>query len=122
MAHVPSQVTMLATLSRGTWAAKVTCTIRSMLLPSPDNPYEAECAFSAWRIQPRVPMFLNLAPHHKLPPNDELERCIEGFAGSSSVRALAYKDVGRAFARDVLRAFIPQSTHINVVQEMLPGA
>ncbi len=36
-------------------------------------------------------------------------------------RALAQKDVGRTFARDALRAFIAQSTHIDVVQEMLPG-
>src|SRR5881396_4088073 len=36
-------------------------------------------------------------------------------------RALAQKDVGRTFARNVLRAFIAQSTHIDVVQEMLPG-
>lgn len=40
-------------------------------------------------------------------------------AGASA--ALAQKDVGRAFARDVRRAFIAQSTHIDVLQEMLPG-
>jgi hypothetical protein len=34
---------------------------------------------------------------------------------------LAQKDVGRTFARDVLRAFIAQSRHIDVVQEMLAG-
>src|SRR5213593_1750836 len=33
---------------------------------------------------------------------------------------LAQKDVGRAFARDQLRAFVAQSAHIDVVQEMLP--
>ena len=36
-------------------------------------------------------------------------------------RAPAQKNVGRTFTRDVLRAFIAQSTHIDVVQEMLPG-
>src|SRR5882762_3493346 len=36
-------------------------------------------------------------------------------------RAFAQKDVGSTFARDVLRAFIAQSTHVDVVQEMLPG-
>jgi hypothetical protein len=35
--------------------------------------------------------------------------------------ALAQKDMGRTFARDGLRAFIAQSTHIDVVQEMFPG-
>src|SRR5712671_470539 len=39
----------------------------------------------------------------------------------SDSRALAQKDVGRAFARDVLCAFIAQSTHIDGVQKMLPG-
>ena len=37
-------------------------------------------------------------------------------------RTLAQKDVGRTLARDVLRAFIAQSTHIDVVQEILPGS
>ena len=36
-------------------------------------------------------------------------------------RAPAQKNVGRTFTRDVFRAFIAQSTHIDVVQEMLPG-
>jgi hypothetical protein len=36
-------------------------------------------------------------------------------------RAPAQKNVGRTFTRDVLRAFIAQSTHIDVIQEMLPG-
>src|SRR5438552_1843887 len=36
-------------------------------------------------------------------------------------RALAQKDVGRAFARDGLRAFIAQAAHIDAIQEMLPG-
>jgi hypothetical protein len=35
--------------------------------------------------------------------------------------ALAQKDMGRMFARDVLCAFEAQSTHIDVVQDMLPG-
>ena len=52
-------------------------------------------------------------------------RCTHGLGGAVSwrdwSRALAQKDVGRTFARDVLRAFIAQSTHIDVVQEMLPG-
>src|SRR5881394_4181822 len=34
-------------------------------------------------------------------------------------RALAQKDVGRAFTGDVLRAFIAQSPHIDVMEEML---
>src|SRR5260221_13933602 len=42
-------------------------------------------------------------------------------ASPSESRALAQKDVGRAFARDVLCAFIAQSTHIDGVQKMLPG-
>src|SRR5882762_11018037 len=46
-------------------------------------------------------------------------RCISG--GPDGSRALAQKDVGRAFARNVLRAFIAQGAHIDVVQEMLPG-
>jgi hypothetical protein len=37
-------------------------------------------------------------------------------------RGLAQKDVGRTFARDGPRAFIAQSTQIDAVQEMLPGA
>src|SRR5216684_5866811 len=45
--------------------------------------------------------------------------CINPRADGS--RALAQEDVGRTFARDALRAFIAQSTHIDVVQEMLPG-
>src|SRR5216117_2912825 len=36
-------------------------------------------------------------------------------------RALSQKDMGRTFARNALRAFIAQSTHIDVVQEMLAG-
>ena len=52
-------------------------------------------------------------------------RCIMRSGGPLSEpdgsRALAQKDVGRTFARDVLRAFIAQSTHIYVIQEMLPG-
>src|SRR5712692_9991713 len=53
-------------------------------------------------------------------------RCISGGpAGPPSEpdgsRALAQKDVGRTFARNVLRAFIAQGAHIDVVQEMLPG-
>ena len=36
-------------------------------------------------------------------------------------RALAQKDVGSAFTRDVVNAFIAQSRHIDVVQEMFPG-
>jgi hypothetical protein len=36
--------------------------------------------------------------------------------------ALAQKDMGRPFARDMLRASIPQRTHVDIVQEMLPGA
>ena len=36
-------------------------------------------------------------------------------------RAFAQKDMGRTFACDVLRAFIAQSTQIDVVQEMLAG-
>src|SRR5258708_6896939 len=36
-------------------------------------------------------------------------------------RGLAQEHVGRTLARDALRAFIAQSTHIDVVQEMLPG-
>lgn len=36
-------------------------------------------------------------------------------------RALAQKNVGRAFARDILRAFMAQSAHIDAVREMLPG-
>src|SRR2546430_3466048 len=34
---------------------------------------------------------------------------------------LAQEDVGRAFARDVFRAFIAQGAHVDVVQEMLAG-
>src|SRR5256714_10046625 len=34
---------------------------------------------------------------------------------------LAQEDVGRAVARDVLRAFIAQGAHVDVVQEMLAG-
>jgi len=36
-------------------------------------------------------------------------------------RVLAQKDVGRTFARDVLRAFVAQRVHVDVVQEMLSG-
>ena len=54
-------------------------------------------------------------PLAKLPP------CLIGLEACSGSRALAQKDVGRTFARDVLRAFIAQSMHIDVVQEMLPG-
>jgi hypothetical protein len=36
-------------------------------------------------------------------------------------RAFAQKDMGRTLARNVLRAFVAQSTHIDVIQEMLPG-
>ena len=39
----------------------------------------------------------------------------------SDSRALAQKDVGRTFTRDVPCAFITQSTHIDGVQEMLPA-
>jgi hypothetical protein len=35
--------------------------------------------------------------------------------------AFAQENVGRTFAREVLCAFIAQSMHIDVVQEMLPG-
>src|SRR5216683_88122 len=36
--------------------------------------------------------------------------------------ALAQKDVSRAFARDMLRAFIAQSARVDVLQEMLSGS
>jgi hypothetical protein len=35
--------------------------------------------------------------------------------------ALAQKDVSRSFARDVFRALITRSTHIDVVEEMFSG-
>ena len=42
-------------------------------------------------------------------------------ATRTGLRALAQKDVSRTFARHILGAFIAQSTHIDVVQEMLSG-
>lgn len=51
-------------------------------------------------------------------------RCIEELGGPPNEPesgALAQKGVGRTFTREVLRAFIAQSTHIDVFQEMLPG-
>src|SRR6266446_4969318 len=55
-------------------------------------------------------------------PRRERRRCSRsGTCRGRASRALAQEDVGRAFARDVLRAFIAQATHIDVVQQMLPG-
>jgi hypothetical protein len=46
----------------------------------------------------------------------------EPSSASNGSRALAQEDVGRTFARDGLRAFITQGTHIDVVQQMFAGA
>src|SRR5436309_3867819 len=56
-------------------------------------------------------------------PNEYLDTSAGSLITTSrrASRALAQKDVGRAFARDGLRAFIAQATHIDAVQEMLPG-
>src|SRR5476649_622764 len=40
---------------------------------------------------------------------------------SISFSSFSQEDVGRTFARDVLRAFIAQCAHIDAVQEMLAG-
>src|SRR5258705_7212411 len=46
-----------------------------------------------------------------------------GFSGEpDGSRALAQNDVHRALARDVLPAFVAHPTHVDIVQERLPGA
>src|SRR5260370_34755643 len=47
--------------------------------------------------------------------------CMFAFSASGASCGFSQKDVGRAFARDRLRAFIAQGAHIDVVQEILPG-
>jgi hypothetical protein len=55
-------------------------------------------------------------------PHDPLQRGLGGPPNEpDGLRTFAQENVSRAFARDVLGAFIAQSTHIDVVQEMLSG-
>jgi hypothetical protein len=56
----------------------------------------------------------------RLRPVRSVEKLDGAPSGLSGLDALAQKDVGRTFARDVLRTFVAQSTRIDVVQEMLP--
>ena len=63
-----------------------------------------------------------LLPYTKKPspiePNSTPQRSDEVFMSS---RALAQKHVGRTLAREVARAFIPASAHIDAAQKMLPA-
>ena len=49
-----------------------------------------------------------------------LKERLGGPTGEQS-RALVQKNVSRTFTRDVLHAFIAQSTHIDIAQQMLSG-
>src|SRR5437588_4720621 len=70
---------------------------------------------STWFFgQPRVVRWTFIVGGQYTWPGGPNRRWQEGPPGES--RALAQKDVGRTFARDVLPALIAQRTHIDVVQ------
>src|SRR6267378_896504 len=74
---------------------------------------------STWFFgQPRVVRWTFMDGSQYTWPGGPNRRWPEGPPSES--RALAQKDVGRPFARRVLRAFVAQSPQIDVAQEMLP--
>src|SRR5579859_7873982 len=89
--------------------------------PASSRPTRRPVPNSLRRTSKRSPGFERLYCATIAAAAEGLPRRSSVFIEPGASRALAQKDVGRALARDVGRAFVAQGAHVDAVQEMLAG-